>query len=71
MLRTQYYGKDIRDQNGQQVIASLIQFAVHKSMLKGVDCQIKAINLEVAFTMLSEKNTEQITCTYCATPKEG
>ena len=31
MLRTQYYGKDIRDQNGQQVIARLIQFAVHKS----------------------------------------
>ena len=37
-------------------------------MLKGLESQLKAVHLEVAFTMMTEKNAQQITRTYCARP---
>ena len=60
--------EEIKDQNGAQAIAGLVEFAIHKSMLKGLESQLKAVNLEVAFTMMTEKHAQQITRTYCARP---
>ena len=42
-----------------------MEFEASKSNLKAVHCQIKSVNLEVAFTMLTKSGTSR---TYCATP---
>ena len=41
----------IKDQNGSQVLAGLMEFAPTRSKINNIHCKVKSVNLEVAFNM--------------------
>ena len=55
----------IKDQNGSQVLAGLMEFAPTRSKINNIHCKVKSVNLEVAFNMLTETGA---TYSYCAIP---